>query len=263
MYLQVVSLSPSLFKIKTSVVHIFQSVYKGMLLPNSISPSLCTVCICTQHICVFVCPLIPNLNICPTSPHNIGPLARPCPLETAINSVLFSCQFSFTDLWQGSKIRSGLSLLWKYCWETVLPFRTNLLKHPNLLPSPHPLPWELKMLHMFKTDIYMPDCIQEGRYTETQIFKTATFQCTQNITTQMHVHLITVSDFGHKGTQCLCFKNENSELRSQTREERSSPCCVHRGGKSTSGGGAGQSQSHETQTQTQHRRKKLAQAETQ
>ena len=60
-----------------------------MLLPNSISPSLCTVCICTQHICVFVCPLIPNLNICPTSPHNIGPLARPCPLETAINSVLF------------------------------------------------------------------------------------------------------------------------------------------------------------------------------
>ena len=89
MYLQVVSLSPSLFKIKTSVVHIYQSVYKGMLLPNSISPSLCTVCICTQHICVFVCPLIPNLNICPTSPHNIGPLARPCPLETAINSVLF------------------------------------------------------------------------------------------------------------------------------------------------------------------------------
>ena len=84
MYLQVVSL-----KQQTSVVHIYQSVYKGMLLPNSISPSLCTVCICTQHICVFVCPLIPNLNICPTSPHNIGPLARPCPLETAINSVLF------------------------------------------------------------------------------------------------------------------------------------------------------------------------------
>ena len=55
---------------------------------------------------------------------------------------------------------------------------------------------------------------------------------------EMHVHLITVSDFGHKGTQCLCFKNENLELMSQTREERSSPCCVHRGGKSTSGGGA-------------------------
>ena len=35
-------------------------------------------CICAQRICVFVCPLIPNLNICPTSPaHNIGPVARP------------------------------------------------------------------------------------------------------------------------------------------------------------------------------------------
>ena len=79
-------------------------------------------------------------------------------------------------------------------------------------------------------------------------------QCTQNIT---------VSDFGHKGTQCLCFKNENLELISQTREERSSPCCVHRGGKSTSGGGAEKSQSQETQIQTQHRRKKLTQAETQ
>ena len=80
---------------------------------------------------------------------------------------------------------------------------------------------------------------------------------------EMHVHLITVSDFGHKGTQCLCFKNENLELMSQTREERSSPCCVHRGGKSTSGGGAEKSQSQETQIQTQHRRKKLTQAETQ
>ena len=202
-----------------------------MLLPNSISPSLCTVCICTQHICVFVCPLIPNLNICPTSPHNIGPLARPCPLETAINSVLFLPILVHRPMtrkqdqkWAESSVKILLG--------------NSLLKHLDPLPSPHPLPWELKMLHMFKTDIYMPDCIQEGRYTETQIFKTATFQCTQNIITQMHVHLITVSDFGHKGTQCLCFKNENLELMSQTREERSSPCCVHRGGKSTSGGGA-------------------------
>ena len=88
-------------------------------------------------------------------------------------------------------------------------------------------------------------------YRNPDIFKTATFQCTQNIFTETHVCLITVRDFGHKGTQCLCFKNENLELMSQTREERSSPCCVHRGGKSTSGGGAGQSQSQETQTQTQ------------
>ena len=60
-----------------------------LLLSDSILPSLCTASICVQRICVFVCPLIPNLNICPTSPYNIGPVARPCPLETAINSVLF------------------------------------------------------------------------------------------------------------------------------------------------------------------------------
>ena len=139
MYLQVVSLSPSLFKIKTSVVHIYQSVYKGMLLPNSISPSLCTVCICTQHICVFVCPLIPNLNICPTSPHNIGPLARPCPLETAINSVLFLPILVHRPMtrkqdqkWAESSVKILLG--------------NSLLKHLDPLPSPHPLPWELKML---------------------------------------------------------------------------------------------------------------------
>ena len=50
---------------------------------------------------------------------------------------------------------------------------------------------------------------------------------------------------------------------SQTREERSSPCCVHRGGKSTSGGGGGViTISRDTNT-NKIEEKKLTQAETQ
>ena len=130
-----------------------------MLLPNSISPSLCTVCICTQHICVFVCPLIPNLNICPTSPHNIGPLARPCPLETAINSVLFLPILVHRPMtrkqdqkWAESSVKillgNSFAIPHKFAKTPQPPSQS---RSPSL---------GTQDATYIKTDIYMPDCIR-------------------------------------------------------------------------------------------------------
>ena len=104
-----------------------------LLLSDSILPSLCTASICVQRICVFVCPLIPNLNICPTSPYNIGPVARPCPLETAINSVLFLPILVLVHWPMTNKRKS------KVCenmggrrWETFLLIPDKFACHPPL-----------------------------------------------------------------------------------------------------------------------------------
>ena len=97
---------------------------------------------CVQRICVFVCPLIPNLNICPTSPNNIGPVARPCPLETAINSMLFLPILVLVHWPMTNKRKS------KVGWDCE-----NMEGEGLLIPdksAQHPLPsmgsWEPKML---------------------------------------------------------------------------------------------------------------------
>ena len=55
MYLQVVSLSPSLFKIKTSVVHIYQSVYKGDAIAKlNFAKSLHCLYLHAAYLCICV-----------------------------------------------------------------------------------------------------------------------------------------------------------------------------------------------------------------
>lgn len=104
--------------------------------------ALADVCAAYLRICVFVCPLIPNLNICPTSPNNIGPVARPCPLETAINSMLFLPILVLVHWPMTNKRKS------KVGWDCE-----NMEGEGLLIPdksAQHPLPsmgsWEPKML---------------------------------------------------------------------------------------------------------------------
>ena len=108
-------------------------------LSDSILRSLCTGSICVQRICVFVCPLIPNLNICPTSPYNIGGSCQTLSIRNCHKLNVFFCQFSFsfTDLWQTKENQKWVGGLWKHGWEKVLLIPHKFAQPPPTQPLEH------------------------------------------------------------------------------------------------------------------------------
>ena len=119
-------------------------------LSDSILRSLCTGSICVQRICVFVCPLIPNLNICPTSPYNIGGSCQTLSIRNCHKLNVFSANSRSRSLTydKQKKIKSGKWVCENMGGKKFCSFHTNLLS-----PGPPTLPLEHGNSRCWNTDV--------------------------------------------------------------------------------------------------------------
>ena len=122
-------------------------------LSDSILRSLCTGSICVQRICVFVCPLIPNLNICPTSPYNIGGSCQTLSIRNCHKLNVFSANSRSRSLTydKQKKIKSGKWVCENMGGKKFCSFHPNLLS--PLKPSLHSMGTQDAEIQMFKIDI--------------------------------------------------------------------------------------------------------------